>query len=86
MFLSSSSRRSAIGELIRPYSPLPALRDPGVRRIEQPEVTNRLYEALAFSQTAQTPGGLGAYAFATGRRIDEAARILCELQTLYRQT
>ena len=62
------------------------LRDPGVRRIEQPEVTNRLYEALAFSQTAQTPGGLGAYAFATGRQIDEVTRILRELQTLYRQT
>ena len=57
-----------------------------MRRVEQPEVTNRLYEALAFSQTAQTPGGLGAYAFATGRRIDEAARILRELQTLYRHT
>ncbi|BBA32571.1 uncharacterized protein sS8_0606 [Methylocaldum marinum] len=68
------------------------LRDPqfwprGIRGpIEQPEITNRFYELLEYTQTLQTPGGLGAYSYAWGRQIDEVTAILRELQALYRET
>ncbi|BBA33876.1 uncharacterized protein sS8_1922 [Methylocaldum marinum] len=68
------------------------LRDPrfwprGIRGpIEHPEITNRLYELLEYTQTLQTPGGLGAYAYAGQRQIEDITKILNELQKLYQDT
>jgi hypothetical protein len=54
--------------------------------IEHPEITNRLYELLEYTQTLQTPGGLGAYAYTGERQIKDITEILNELQKLYQDT
>ncbi|CAI8975777.1 hypothetical protein [Methylocaldum szegediense] len=54
--------------------------------IEHPEITNRLYELLEYTQTLQTPGGLGAYAYTWQRHIEDITEILNELQKLYQDT
>jgi hypothetical protein len=52
-----------------------SLRDPrfwprGIRGpSEHPEITNRFYQLLEYTQTLQMPGGLGAYAYTGQRQI-----------------
>jgi len=61
---------------------LPNLQGP----IEDPETTNLFYDLLELTQSAQTPGGLGAYSLVVKKQIDEITEVLRKLQRHYTHT